>query len=101
MQNISVESLKSKLDSKGNVNILDVREADEHTKFNIGGVLLPIGEIMNFQTDPIDHLKDEELIVHCRTGKRSLQACVFLEQAGFTKILNLEGGIVAWQEMLD
>ena len=48
--------------------------------------------------DKIDDLKNEEVIVHCRSGKRSVTACLFLETIGFTDTVNVLGGILAWQE---
>ena len=50
------------------------------------------------QADELDDLKDEEVILHCRSGKRSAMAAMFLETQGFTNTVNVEGGILAWQE---
>ena len=50
------------------------------------------------QIEDLEHLRDEEVIVHCRSGKRSMMACMVLDQMGFTNTYNLEGGILAWQE---
>lgn len=98
MKEITVEELKSKIDSGANINIIDVREPEEYNEANIGAKLLPLGQIMNMQFDEIEDLKNEELIVHCRSGKRSIQACMVLEGAGFTNTVNVVGGILAWQE---
>ena len=51
------------------------------------------------QIDEIDDWKDKEVIVHCRSGVRSLQACAMLEQMGFANTKNLTGGILAWQAL--
>lgn len=99
MKSISVQELKSLLDSNPKLNLLDVREPDERIEFNIGGTHLPLGKIMSFQLEDIEDLKDEEWYVYCRSGKRSLQACMFLEQAGFSQITNIEGGTTAWQSL--
>lgn len=101
MQEITVLELKRRTDAGEQLNIIDVREPDEYDAYNIGAQLIPLGRIMNMQTEAIDDLKDEELIVHCRSGKRSLQACLFLETMGFTNVKNLTGGILAWQEQCD
>lgn len=99
MKSISVQELKEKLQENPNIHLLDVREPDERAEFNIGGHFLPLAKIMSFQTDELEDLKDEELYVYCRSGKRSMQACIFLAQAGFSNIINIDGGMMAWQEM--
>jgi len=100
MKDISVLELKSLMDSGAALNIIDVREPDENAAFNIGGQLFPLGKILSFQLEDIDELKDEAVYLYCRSGKRSLQACMILEQAGFTNVNNVSGGILAWQEQI-
>ncbi len=53
------------------------------------------------QVDEIENLKNEELIIHCRSGKRSAMACQILETMGFKNTKNLEGGMLDWQEKID
>lgn len=96
MEHISVSEVKSRLKAGEKINLVDVREADENAEFNIGGILLPIGKIHSMEFDEIEYLKDEEVIFYCRTGNRSLQACMFLEMTGFKNVKNLEGGVVEW-----
>lgn len=98
MKNISVAALKERMAKGEKINLLDVREPDERAVFNIGGIFIPLGNIMAMQTEDLDELKSEEIICYCRSGKRSLQAALMLETLGFTNILNLEGGMLAWQE---
>lgn len=98
MQEISVEDLKKRIDSGETLNIIDVREPDEFAEYNIGGKLVPLGNIMSMQIDDLEAMKDEELIIHCRSGKRSMQACMVLEQMGFANTVNVIGGAMAWQE---
>ena len=100
MQEISVAELKERIDAGEELHIIDVREPDEYAAFNIGGRLIPLGRIMSMQLEDIDDLRDEELIIHCHAGKRSMQACMVLEQVGFTNVKNVTGGMVAWQHML-
>ena len=100
MQPISVEELKARIDSGESLHLLDVREPGEHAEFNIGGLLLPLGKVQTMQTDDIDDLKDQELIVYCRSGNRSGQACLMLEMAGFTNLKNVTGGMLAWQDRI-
>jgi rhodanese-related sulfurtransferase len=98
MKEISVTELKELMDNGNELHIVDVREPDEHAAFNIGGKLLPLGNILSFQLDEIEDMKEKEVFVYCRSGKRSMQACMFLEQAGFGHVNNVTGGILAWQE---
>ncbi|MFA6150321.1 MAG: rhodanese-like domain-containing protein [Chitinophagaceae bacterium] len=100
MKDISVQELKTLMDNNDALNIIDVREPDEHAEFNIGGILLPLGKIMSFQLEDVEELKDQEVYVYCRSGKRSMQACMVLEQAGFEHVNNVNGGILAWQEQI-
>jgi rhodanese-related sulfurtransferase len=101
MQNISVEELKSKMDSGENFRLVDVREPQENAEYNIGGTLLPLGNIMGMQIDPIENYKDDEVILYCRSGNRSGQAAMFLETMGFKNVKNLAGGMLAWKERID
>lgn len=98
METISVMELKQKLDNGAPVKLIDVREPDERAIYNIGGIFLPLGNILSLQTDEINEFKNEEVICYCRSGKRSLQACLMLETIGFTNVKNLTGGVVEWQE---
>ena len=98
MQNISVEELKARLDAGEKVNLVDVREPHENAGFNIGGTLIPLGHIQSMMIDEIESLKDEEVILYCRSGNRSGQAAMFLEAMGFKNTKNLTGGMLAWQE---
>ncbi|MFN4285862.1 MAG: rhodanese-like domain-containing protein [Lacibacter sp.] len=98
MKTITVAELKARLDAGEAVNLVDVREPSEHAEFNIGGILLPVGQILAMQTDAIDHLKDQEVIFYCRSGARSANAAQFAETMGFTNTYNLVGGMLAWQD---
>ena len=98
MKNITVEELKARLDAGEKINLIDCREPNEYAEFNIGGKLVPLGKIQTMQTEELDDLKEEEVIVHCRSGQRSMMACMFLDTLGFTNTINITGGILAWQE---
>lgn len=98
MQTITVNELKTRLDAGESIHLVDVREPYENAEFNIGGVLLPVGEIRNMQTEAIDDWKDDEVVLYCRSGNRSGQATLILEQLGFQNVKNLVGGMLAWQE---
>jgi rhodanese-related sulfurtransferase len=98
MTNISPQEVKQRLDAGEKLHLIDVREPYENAEFNIGGKLLPIGKIQTMQTEDIDDLKNEEVILYCRSGNRSGIAAMVLDQLGFTNTKNLTGGMLAWQE---
>jgi rhodanese-related sulfurtransferase len=100
MENITVEQLKARMDAGEKISLVDVREPHENAEFNIGGTLLPLGQIATMQVDSIEDLKDEEVIVYCRSGNRSGQACQVLSMLGFKNLKNLTGGMLAWQERI-
>jgi len=100
MDNITVEELKKRLDAGEKLHIVDVREPHENADFNIGGVLIPLGQIQSMQIDEIEDLKEKEVILYCRSGNRSGQACMFLDAMGFKNTKNLMGGMLAWQEKI-
>jgi molybdopterin/thiamine biosynthesis adenylyltransferase/rhodanese-related sulfurtransferase len=95
---ISVEELKKKLDAKEDVFVLDVREPHEYQICNIGGHLIPLGDLPK-RVSELDSSKN--IVAHCRSGVRSGKAVDFLRQAGFTKVQNLTGGILAWADRVD
>lgn len=97
MEDITVQELKERMDAQEKLNIIDVREEYEFDEFNIGATLIPLGELAD-RIDEIEGLKDEELIVHCRSGARSGRAKDYLTSLGFTKVRNLIGGMIAWQQ---
>lgn len=98
MQNITAEELKARLDAGEQLHIIDVREPHENAEFNIGGTLIPLGKVQAMQIDELEDLKEEELIIYCRSGNRSGQACLFLDAMGFKNTKNLVGGMLGWQE---
>lgn len=98
MKEISVEALKAKLDNREDFIFIDVREPYEYEEFNLGARLIPLGEIMD-NLHLLDGHKNDEIIVHCRSGKRSGMAVDILNQAGFTNVTNVKGGVLCWQEV--
>ena len=98
MTNITAEELKQRMDAGEKINLVDVREPDERAAFNIGGLFVPLGKIQTMQTEELDDLKNEEIVVYCRSGNRSGQPCLILETMGFTNCKNLVGGMNSWQE---
>jgi len=97
MDYISVHELKQKLESGETFTLVDVREPWEHEEFNIGGRLIPVGEVMNRAWELENH-KNDEVVVYCRSGARSGMAQALLQAQGFSKVRNLVGGMLAWKE---
>ena len=97
MRNITVEELKALIDKGETINLIDVREPHEYQEANLGGKLVPLGKIQTMQVEDLEDLKDEEVIVHCRSGHRSMMACLVLDSLGFKNTANLAGGILEWQ----
>ena len=95
---ITPRELKSRLDRGDDLFILDVREPHEYQICNLGGYLIPLGDLSR-RASELD--SSREIIAHCRSGKRSAEATEFLRKAGFRKVLNLKGGILAWSDEVD
>ncbi len=94
---ITVKELKDKLDKGEHFVLIDVREPYEHEEFNVGGELIPLGNIPASLEDLEDH-KEEEIVLYCRSGRRSATAQELMRQVGFKNVRNLEGGMLAWVE---
>jgi rhodanese-related sulfurtransferase len=97
MKTTSAEEIKARIDAGELLNLLDVREPNEHAEFNIGGILLPLGKIHTLQIEDIEDWREKEVIIYCRSGNRSSQAVLILEQLGFVHVVNLTGGMLDWQ----
>ena len=98
MRTITVEKLKEKMDAGEPIHLLDVREPNEYAEFNIGAQLFPLGRIQSMDIADLEGWENDEVIIHCRSGKRSATACLFLESLGFKNTVNVEGGMLAWQD---
>ncbi len=95
---ITPKQLKQRLDRGDDLYILDVREPHEYQICNLQGHLIPLGELPK-RVGELD--SSREIVAHCRSGKRSAEAVEFLTKAGFRKIWNLKGGILAWSDEVD
>ncbi len=71
METITVHELKARLDKGEKINLIDCREPAEFAEYNIGATLIPLGEIQRMQLGVIEGKENEEIIIHCRSGKRS------------------------------
>jgi len=96
---ITVTELKAKLDAGDNLFVLDVREPHEYDIARLEGTtLIPLGQLPS----RVNELNTaDDIVVHCRSGVRSAKAVGFLQKAGFQKVKNLKGGILAWSDQID
>jgi len=96
---ITVSELKAKLDAGDNLFVLDVREPHEYDIARLEGTtLIPLGQLPS----RVNELNTaDDIVVHCRSGMRSAKAVGFLQKAGFQKVKNLKGGILAWSDQID
>lgn len=99
MQEIDVKTLNHKISSNDNFILLDVRTDNEVflSKIN-SSIHIPMNEIPN-RINELD--KNKEIIVQCKSGKRSAKVCEYLSQNGFSDVKNLTGGILAWSKEID
>jgi len=95
---VQVEELKRRLDAGDDIFVLDVREPHEYQICNLNGYLIPLGDLPK-RVHELD--SSREIVAHCRSGVRSAKAVNFLRQAGFKKVHNLAGGILAWADRVD
>lgn len=99
IKEISVQELKKMIDEKQDFQLIDVREPFEYDTCNIGALLIPMGGVL-IEAEKIS--KDKPVVVHCRSGARSAAAIMQLQQQlGYTNLMNLKGGIMAWAAEID
>jgi rhodanese-related sulfurtransferase len=99
MKSITVQELKALIDQNADFQLIDVREDSEYEAGNINGEHIPMNEVPG-NVDRIS--KDKQVIVQCRSGKRSANVIQFLEMNHqFENLYNLEGGIIAWATEID
>ncbi|HEY0654860.1 MAG TPA: ThiF family adenylyltransferase [Chryseosolibacter sp.] len=99
MKEVTVQELKKLKDSGADFQLIDVREPHEYDICNLDGELIPMSEIP-YNVDKIS--KDKQVVIHCRSGKRSGDMLLWLEKNhGFSNLYNLKGGILAWAKEID
>lgn len=100
MREITATELKQRLDNGDDIQILDVREANEVALARLPNTIhIPLGQVINRMSE-IDPTR--ETVVHCKMGGRSARAIDALQRSGFTgDLLNLAGGITAWSNDVD
>ncbi|MEQ8925215.1 MAG: rhodanese-like domain-containing protein [Fulvivirga sp.] len=92
MSVISATELKTRLTKGEALIIIDVRETWEYDEYNIGADNIPLGDLPH-SLEQLDYCREQEVIVHCKSGSRSNQAMKYLTQQGFKNVKSLEGGI--------
>lgn len=96
IKEMDVQELKSKLDSGEKFYFIDCRELEEWEEGHIdGATFLPLSEFQQRYESVLTE-KDAKIVIQCRSGKRSMNACMFLLSQGYNDLNNLEGGIMAW-----
>src|SRR5207244_170044 len=96
MKEMTVEELKLRMDKGEKLNVIDVRETWEYDEFNIGANNIPLSVFIS-RLEELEDFKDDELIVHCKMGGRSMQAVAILDQSGFKNVKNVIGGMDEWK----
>lgn len=100
VKEINVNDLNERIQKGDKINLLDVREQFEFDMVNLDGKLIPLGELES-RLGEIEDWKDQEVIIHCRSGARSAEACRILMRHGFKNPINLQGGINRWAMLID
>jgi len=95
--NITVEDLKARINAGETLHILDVREDWEYEEGHIEGARNFTLHNIPTQGEELSDWKEKEVIIHCKSGVRSLKAQALLQQQGFTNIVNLLGGFEAFR----
>lgn len=101
MKEITVAELKAKMDNKEDFQLIDVREPHEFEICSLGGVEVPMSEVMSKYTEIS---KEKTVVVHCRSGARSANVInALVQNFGYSedKLYNLVGGILAWADEID
>jgi rhodanese-related sulfurtransferase len=100
MNDITVQELKDRMDAGTCPPVIDVRETWEFEQDHIEAQNIPLATVPVKIAD-LSAYKDQELVICCRSGGRSGQACAFLRAQGFAKVRNLTGGMLAWKANID
>ena len=96
---ITATELKKMVDQRTPLVLIDVREPHEYQICRIpGSKLMPLGDVLKRMHELNSA---EEIVVHCRSGVRSARAVEWLMKAGFRRVHNLKGGVLAWAEQVD
>ncbi|MBI1301548.1 MAG: rhodanese-like domain-containing protein [Alphaproteobacteria bacterium] len=100
MKDITVDELKARIDNGDKFVFIDVREEYEYEDDNLSAWNIPLGDLPD-KLDELETHKEDEIIIHCRSGARSGNAKNFLASKGFTNVRNVLGGILAYRALED
>jgi rhodanese-related sulfurtransferase len=93
---ISPHDLKARLAAESAPILVDVRQPEEHADEHIpGSILIPLGELSE-RLDELEAYRGQDIVLYCRSGNRSAQACMYLAASGFENLYNLHGGMLTW-----
>ena len=99
MSSVSANEFR-KMINEEEVLVVDVRESWEYDEENIGALNIPLAELPE-NLDELAPYKDQTVVVHCQTGRRSHQAKKYLTQQGFADVRSLEGGLAEYLEQFE
>ena len=92
---ISAETAKQRMDSGDPITVIDVREPSEYEGAHIpGAILMPLGSLEEEASEKFPN-QDQEILVYCRSGRRSAEAAEKLAAMGYTQVYDF-GGILSW-----
>ena len=98
IQEITATILNEKLNNKDSFQFIDCRELAEWEEAHIeGATLLPLSEL-DTKFENVLTNKNKPIVIQCRSGARSMKACMFLMSKGYTDLTNLQGGIMGWMQ---
>ena len=94
IQEIEVAELAELKENGETIRVIDIRQPAE-----LNGGIIPGAEALPMHVIPLrinEFKRDEKLVMVCRSGARSAQACMFMQQQGYDNVFNLRGGMIAW-----
>jgi rhodanese-related sulfurtransferase len=97
MNQLTPQELKNWIANEKDFLLVDIREEWERAAYNIGGVHIPMGQLISAMNGLP---KDKDVVLYCEKGVRSVIAIQRLEASGFHNLFNLSGGVKAWNESL-
>jgi len=96
---ITAEELQSRLNSEKTAFLIDVRQQDEYDAGHIDGAkLIPLSTLADHASELP---KDRDIVVYCKSGRRSAEALSFLQAQGFKNVVSLSGGFQEWAARQD
>ncbi len=98
---ISCQQVKTLLDAGGSLNLVDCREPDEHAMVSLDGAKLLPTSMLPTAVAELEPLRDEQIVVFCHHGMRSLRMVEWLRGQGFENVQSMTGGIDQWAQEIE